>query len=213
MQAFSKCISYEDYLKVISNTMINGIKYNETNESSYASLALIKDKDTQDKMIKIMNHIDRTLSFNGSRGDEMWKKIDYFLALGVYYFLLKEKFNNLSENAIYTLIMGDCSSITPKNKEMILLLSDEELLDSIYKQNESKNSTLFDYINIFFMIHEHFDKNPFDLNNKDLCDKFIKEMTKKINEKTLNNDVMNMIEYWESNEEIRKTVLGGGISK
>ena len=213
MQAFSKCIKYDDYLKIISDAMIKGIKYNESNESGYASLTLIKDKDTQDKMIKVINHIDRLLSFNGSQGDEMWKKIDYFLSLGVYYFLLKEKFNSLSENAIYTLIIGDCSSIIPQNKEMIALLSNEKLLDSIYKQNENNNFTLFEYNDSFFMIHEHFYKNPFDLGNKELCDKFINEMVTKVNEKTLNNGVMNMVEYWKFNEDIRETVLGGGISK
>jgi hypothetical protein len=194
--------------------MINGIKYIESNESGYAALRTIKDPKIQRKIIDIFNSIDKTLSFKGSNDNEMWKKIDYFLALGLYYFEFKDKFNELSEKSIEVLLLGEMYTINESNKSFISLFSNEELLSEIYNQGKNSNNLLlFVYSDYFFMIHEHFRKNPFDLNDKELCDCFIKEMILKINTKTLHNGVENMVEYWKSHEDIRKIVLGGGLSK
>ena len=213
MLAFSKCNTFDDYLNLISSSMIDGVKHIEANESGYAALRTIKDPRIQRKVIDIFNSIDKKLSFKGSNDNEMWKKIDYFLTLGLYSFEFKDKFNELSEDAIETLLLGEMSTINESNKAFINLFSNEELLREIYNQGQSSNELLFVYNDYFFMMYEHFYKNPFDLNDKELCDNFIKEMISKIKTKTLHNGVENMIEYWESHEDIRKIVLEGGLSK
>lgn len=213
MQAFGKCRNYNDYLKILENHISNGTTYFESNEEGFSILCGINDTDDQKKIIDIFKLVDKELSCSSIHNDEMFKKIDYFLVLGRYYSLFRDCFDSLDAKEIFTLLMGEMSLINDSNKDFIRLFSNRELLDSIYKESIEGNSndevSLFLFNDYFFMMGEHYSKNPFDLNDKDLCDGFIKKMILKINSKTLHDGVMNMIEYWESNDEIRNIVLGG----
>lgn len=213
MQAFLNCKKYSEYLKVLEGHISNGIPYLSSNEDGFSLLCSVNDINDQKKIINIFKLVDRELSQSSIHNDEMWKKIDYFLVLGRYYHLLNGCFDNLSEQEIFVLLMGEMSFLNDSNKQFVRLFSNRDLLDTIYNQSQDNihtgDNSIFGYNDYFFMMEQHYDKKPFDLDDQDECDEFIRQMILKIKTKTLHEGVMNMVEYWESNDEIREIVLGG----
>lgn len=201
MQAFNKCKDYKDYLNIIKESIINGVKYYDSNKEGFNYLENIEDKD-KSKIMKIMNLVDENFSFKGKKDNEMNKKINYLLSLGIFSNNYKEFFDKLSSSSIYTLLVGGFSSFNDYNIKYLDIFLDEKLLSLIY----SKGEFFFDIQDMFFMINEHFNK----FENKDDIVDFQNKMIERIITDTLHNGVMNMQEYWNSNEmdNVRNIVRG-----
>jgi hypothetical protein len=214
MLAFGNCKNYIDYLNKIKEAMVNGTHYYDSNESGLGVLTSIDDSKLQKKIITVFGMLDKELSTSSIHNDEMWKKIDYFLVLGNYISTFGDKFSELDERELCTLLLGEISSINDSNKPFIRLYSNKALLDCI-SNHKSEREALGDYSimglnDYFFMMDEHYEKAPFDLDDDNKCREFITRMIDLINSNSLHNGVMNMMEYWNSNDPIRETVLGGG---
>lgn len=214
MQAFTKCRIYTDYLSVINDSILNdNLKIYEDNANGLSSLAMVSDPKDQDKIIRVFKIFDNVLSYHSSKNNEMFKKINYLLSTGVLFHDYKEFIENLNATEIFTLVFGEYSKVNEYNKEFLPIFSNKQLLSTIITKNDeeekSKNYTVFGVSDYFFMIKEHFKKNPFDINDLEKRNSFIQEMIERINNNTLHNGVNNMIEYWESDEikNIRRGVL------
>jgi len=211
MQAFSKCKNYDDYLRVIYNSIEENISYQKDNKEGLIKL-LKANETSKKKIMQLMKLIDQEFSFNGSKSNEMFKKIDYLLVIGYFEQDYNELFMKLSIEDLYTLITGEYSSINDYNKNLLPIFSNEQLLKVIRIDNQKKkiehNTNLFDVCDYFFMIRQHYDKNKFDINDKEKKDEFIYKMICKIHDNELHDGVKNMLEFWNSKEmdEIRKTI-------
>lgn len=201
MQAFKECQNYEDYLSIIKEYMINDGKYHKEIEKGYSYLAGIKEKNTQDKIKVIFKLIDKELSYNGSKDNEMWKKINYLLSLGVFSYEYKEYFDNLKPNLIFILIYGEYV-LSDYDRPYISLIANKNLLQSIEEDNKKRNDkfSIFGLADYFFMIKQHYYKNKTLLQQKEAQEKFINDMIKKINNGTLGDGVMNINDYLNSSE-------------
>ena len=201
MQAFNKCKGYKDYLSIIKDSITNGVKYYDSNKEGFNYLSKIEDKD-KSKIIKVMNLVDEKFSFKGEKGNEMNKKINYLLSLGIFSNNYKRDFDKLSPSSIYTLIVGGFSSFNDYNTKYLNIFLDEKLLSLIYSNSEF----FFEIQDMFFMIKEHFDKLE---KEQDLVN-FQNEMMKRIITDTLHDGVMNMQEYWNSeNMEYARNIVRG----
>jgi len=202
MQAFSNCKSYNDYINIVKESINNGVKYYDLNEKGLESLESIEELKDKSKIIKVMNLVDNNFSFKGKKDNEMNKKINYLLSLGVFLNDYRGKFDELSANSIYTLIIGGFSSFNEENIPYLNVFSNEKLLSMIYNKNEF----WFDIQDVFFMIKQHYDK----LENKDNLIKFRNDMSSKIETGNLHDGVMNMLEYWNSDEmeNVRNIIRG-----
>ena len=202
MQAFTGCKDYNEYLNVVKESIKNGIKYYDINKDGIKYLENIQDIKEKSKIIKIMNLIDENFSFKGKKDNEMNKKINYVLSLGIFSNKYKKYFDELTPNSIYTLIIGEFSSFNNYNIKYLNIYLDEKLLSLIYNKNEF----WFDIQDNFFMINSHFDK----LENKTDIESFRNNMIDKLLTDTLHDGVMNMQEYWNSDsmENVRNVVRG-----
>lgn len=192
MQAFTNCKNYNDYLNIIKESILNGVKYYDDNENGIKCLEMVESEKEKRKIIKVMNLVDENFSFKGKKDIEMNKKINYLLSLGIFFNNYKEYFDNFKDSSIYTLIVGGFSSFNDYNRKYLDIFLDDNLLTTIYNKNEF----WFDIQDTFFMIKEHFEK----LENKENISSFRNDMMYKINNDTLHEGVMNMTEYWNSNE-------------
>ena len=133
----------------------------------------------------------------------MYKKINYLLVIGTIITEYKEIFEELKEEDLYILINGEFSNINESNKDLFQILSEKELLKAIREKTDNKS--LFGYSDIFFMIKEHYKKNPFFYKEEEKRKKFIEEMIDRINNNSLKDGVQSMLEYWNSEEiEVQK---------
>jgi hypothetical protein len=201
MQAFNKCKGYKDYLSIINDSITNGIKYYDSNKEGFNYLSNIEEKD-KSKIIKVMNLVDEKFSFKGEKNNEMNKKINYLLSLGIFSNNYKGDFDKLSPSSIYTLLVGGFSSFNDYNTKYLNIFLNEKLLSLIY----SKSEFFFDIQDMFFMIKEHFEK----LENKEDLAVFQNEMIERVVTDTLHDGVMNMQEYWNSeNMEYARNIVRG----
>ena len=201
MQAFNKCKGYKDYLSIINDSITNGIKYYDSNKEGFNYLSNIEEKD-KSKIIKVMNLVDEKFSFKGEKNNEMNKKINYLLSLGIFSNNYKGDFDKLSPSSIYTLLVGGFSSFNDYNTKYLNIFLNEKLLSLIYSNSEF----FFDIQDMFFMIKEHFEK----LENKEDLAVFQNEMIERVVTDTLHDGVMNMQEYWNSeNMEYARNIVRG----
>lgn len=203
MQAFSKCRYYDDYIKIIYEAIKSGTSYQKDNKDGIEKLLKVEEKNKK-KILQIMKLIDQEFSFNGSKSNEMFKKIDYLLVLGYFENDYKEIFEKLPVEELYTLIIGEYSSINDYNKDLLPIFSKEQLLKVIRLDNQKKkeehNTNLFDVSDYFFMIRQHYEKEKFDLNDQNKVNEFIYRMICKIHDNKLHDGVKNMLEFWNSEE-------------
>ena len=214
MQAFTDCKKYSDYLSVIGESIpLIQTKVYKDNLDGLSFLTMVNDLKDQSKIIKVFRLIDCELSYNGSKNNEMFKKINYLLSTGVLYHDYKEYFDNLDAAQIFVLIFGKYSKIDKDNKELLPIFSNKELLDTIIQKNEddinNKEYNVFGISDYFFMIEEHYNGNPFDPKDDKQREKFINDMITRIKENKIHEKVRNMLEYWNSDEvnEVKKGVF------
>ena len=213
MQAFSKCKEYKDYLSVIQYAYIDGVSYYEENDNGFIYLNMIKDEKAQKKIMKVLKRVDQELSENSVKNNEIKKKINYILVLGILSHDYQEIFEQLDSEELFALIYGYYSKVDESNIATIRLFSNKRLLDAIIRRNEedekNKKSLLFGISDYFFMIEQHFNNAPFDINDDEQLTTFIDCMIEKLDNNTLHNGVRNMLEYWQSSgmEELKKGAL------
>lgn len=208
MKAFNNCKEYKEYLEIIKETLLSGINYYEENENGFLYLTEVENDKDKKKIISTFKLIDSELSYQGTKNNEMKKKINYLLSLGTFYHDYKYIFNSLSSENLFTLIYGCYSKIDKNNSFYLPIFSCSKLLDAVRKDNREKEK-LFGEKDYFFMIENHYKKEPFDINDINLRNNFINEIIEKINTNTLEIGVNNMIQYWESDEmnEIKRGIM------
>jgi hypothetical protein len=214
MKAFNDCRKYEDYLIIIDEYIkSNQSKIYPDNANGLSFLTMITDLNEQQKVIKVFRLIDYELSYIGTKTNEMFKKINYLLSTGVLMHDYKNYVEKLNPQELFALIFGKYSRVNDSNKGLLPIFSSKELLNAIINKNEddikNKRYNVFGISDFFFMIEEHYKRNPFDTTDEKSVNKFINEMINKINTNTLNENVKNMLEYWESDEmqEIRRSIF------
>ena len=204
MQAFVNCKEYIDYLDVIKNSDIKIAKKYEENEKGLEYLYNIQDELEQKKIIKVFKLIDSELSYNGSKDNEMFKKINYLLSTGVLFTNYNEYIKDLNPNELFALIYGEYSKVDKYNEPLLPLFTNKELLDTIinkYNEDlENNNVKVFGISDFFFMIKEYYLKNKFDINDEEKRKEFLDEMINRVKTDTLHDGVNNMLEYWNSEE-------------
>ena len=200
MLAFNGCEKYEDYLNVLKDYILTGEINSDKNEEGFSYLSLINDLTKQEKVIKILKMLDKSLSSSIVKDNEMWKKISSMLAVGIFSFEYKDNFDKMKPKSIFTFISGGYQSLNDYNKKYIPLFCSEKLLDLIYEASKSDDAPLFGIADYFYMIEQHYDSNEFDLSNEYLKEDFINEMIEKINNNTIHDGVMDLLEFWNSDE-------------
>ena len=192
MRAFENLNTYQDYLRVIQDNL--GQEY--ANHQGFLFLLQEEREDVQAKLIRLFKIIDSELSYSGSKGNEMWKKLRYILPLGVYLNKYPELFNELKTRELGTFILNNVSLINTDSDDFIRLLSNQRLIEAIENDYKGKKETVFGMADYFFMIEQHFKHKPFDINDEKARNEFIDLMISKINNNSLHDDVKNMLEYW-----------------
>ena len=199
MKAFNNCKDYKEYLEIIKEAMLSGINYYEENENGFLYLTEVENDKDKKKIIDIFQLIDSELSYQGAKSNEMKKKINYLLSIGIFEHNYKYIFDSLTSENLFTLIYGEYSKIDNNNLLYLPIFSNPVLLDTIRKDNREKEK-LFGEKDYFFMIENHYKNNPFDISDTKLRNQFTNEIIDKINTNRLEIGVNNMIQYWESDE-------------
>lgn len=180
MQVFKNQKKYEDYIRVIVNSMtsdtfefLNGFEH----ERGLKYLTRIKDEKLRKKVIKTLDFIDKDMT-EVPRQDETYRKLSYFLKAGILYGEYFEYTKDLTPEAISTLLTDNVFSM---NNEMtinyITILANNELLTYIRKNFKPGEKD-----EIMFAITGHYDKEPFDVENKKQLLEFQKNIILKLEE-------------------------------
>lgn len=170
MLVFSGKNTYEEFIREIGNGMTS-----DTFESDYGFphingfdyLASIKDEILQKKVMEALKFVDRELDFS-KKNNEMYKKLSYFLKVGILFGEYGEYISLLSPFSISTLVTESFISFSDEEaKKHIPVCANEELLTYVRKKCEYREIT-----DILFAVCQHYDQRPFDVRDSSLLEKF-----------------------------------------
>jgi len=174
MQVFKDKKKYEDYIRVLVNSMtsdtfefLNGFE----DEKGLEYLAKVTDVKLRKKIMKTLNCIDKDMT-EMPRQDETYRKLSYFLKAGILYGEYFEYTKDLTPEAISTLLTDNTFSMNDEmTKNYITILASNELLTYIrenYQPGEKDE--------IMFAITGHYDEEPFDVNDRKRVFEFQKDI-------------------------------------
>lgn len=175
MLVFKGKEKYEDFITFIGENMKSTtieFSMGMPNISGFNYLTTIKDDKTRKKVINALKKVDSDMD-DGPTHDETFKKISYFLKVGILYGKYYRYVEKLSTSSIATLATESSFSFED-NKEYIELLSSEELLQMVRNTVD-----LTDKNDIIPAIITHYEKNPFPLDDYEKLNKFRKDEMEK----------------------------------
>ena len=163
MLVFKDKKDYYDFVRVIGEGMkSDSLEFcgGMSNYKGFEYLAKMDDCKKKSKIMAVLRRIDVDLN-DAPRQNDMFKKLSYFLKVGI---LFGENYNDiekLSANALATLVTESSFSFE-NEKKYISLLSDETLLLKI-----RNIADLTDKYDMVFAIIQHYDANSFDIQDEE----------------------------------------------
>lgn len=211
MQVFKGKKTYEEYIRAIANGMtsdtfefLSGFE----NERGLEYLTREYNIKKQKKIMRTLSCIDKDLT-EIPRQNEMYRKLSYFLKVGIIFKEFDEYLINLTPEAIATLITENTFSMNDNmTRKYIAILADNDFL--MYLRNTYKKGELDE---IMLAITGHYDKDPFDIYDSRMVKHFQRmarvkltyEKDKYINEVPTYSDFAD--ELWQREQE------NGGMKK
>jgi len=208
MKAFVNCIEYEDYLKKINEGLEKySFLSNDSSREKEKKLEEIKDSERKDKIIGAFNVIDSALSSGHQKSDEMYKKLNSLLALGVLFSDFYPNIEGLSADDLAFLAYGGYSEFSDTSRAMISILSDKKLLKAVRKGERASFDSLIGSLDTFYRIQQYYMINPFVAAlDEEARQAFVNSMIEKINNGSLTNGTTNYI------DDAQAKLQGRGVS-
>lgn len=199
MLSFSNKTKYEEFVRTIGNGMKSDtfeFYSGFVHERGLYYLVACKDKEMQKKIMATLKTVDRDLNFTGEK-DGMYRKLSYFLKVGIFFGEYTDNAKVLSPEAISTLLTGTYFAMDESDSKYITLFTNNDML--LYLRNNYTNPE-----NVLFAMEQHYDNSPFDVTNEEETEIFrLNEMKKlKLNEKAFFTDVKSIYEMY--NEAVYK---------
>ena len=178
MLVFKGKNSYEEFVRAIGNGMTSDTfeaGYGFAHIKGFDYLVSIRDKADQDKIMNTLRLVDKELNFS-RKNDEMYKKLTFFLKVGILFGEYRRYMEDLSPLSISTLATESLISFRDEEaKRYIPVCANEELLSYVAKEFEYA-----DVMNILYAVCQHYDHNPFDVNDEKELKKFQKNELKRL---------------------------------
>lgn len=175
MHVFKGKERYKEFVRVIGN----GIKSDTfefskgmPNELGFKYLVSFNDPGIQNKVINTLKKVDSDMDDVPSQ-DGMYRKLSFFLKVGIIFGKYYDYVKDLSPLALSTLVTESHFSLIDEG-QYVALFSDEDMLLSIrsIRNGMDKND-------IFLAVAQHYDMNPFDISDEQKLKEFrISEMNK-----------------------------------
>lgn len=189
MLAFKNKKTYEEYIRVIGNGMTSDtfeFLRGAENQRGFDYFIAIKDEKLKKKIIKTLERVDKDLD-TFPKQDEMYRKLTFFLKVGILFGEYFEYMDKLSPEAISTLATDNHFSMEEEATKYVPLLSNNDFLLAL--RHEIKDGERDE---IMFGITQHYDKEPFDIKNEQKLNEFRNNELEKlrIDKSTFMSDVM-----------------------
>lgn len=162
MQVFKGKKKYEDFVRVIGNGMKSDtFEFDQgmPNEIGFKYLVSFDDSVIQNKVINTLKTVDSDMD-DVPKEDGMYRKLSFFLKVGIIFGKYYDRVKDLSPLAISTLVTQSHFSLTDEG-HYVALFSDEDMLLSIRSICNG-----MDINDIFLAVMQHYDMNPFDINDE-----------------------------------------------
>lgn len=178
MLVFNGMKTYEEFVRAIGNGMTSDTfeaGYGFAHIKGFDYLTSIRDRSDQDKIMNSLKLVDKELNFS-KKNNEMYKKLTFFLKVGILFGEYRRYMEELSPLSISTLVTESLISFRDDEaKSYIPICANEELLS--YVANECEYA---DVTNILYAVCQHYDQNPFDINDEKKLKKFQKNEIKRL---------------------------------
>lgn len=165
MLIFKNKKTYEEFIRAIGNGLTSDTFEGMAgfpNLKGFEYLVSIRDKTLQSKVMRTLKFVDQELNYSRT-SDEMYKKIEFFLKVGILYGEYNKYMSNLTPLLISTLateLLIPFYSEYAKN--YIPVCASKEFLEHI-----RKNCQYPEYEDALSAVCEHYDERPFDVEDKE----------------------------------------------
>ncbi len=207
MLSFKDAKNYEDFIKIIGDGIARKdsfeFYFGSPNERGFRYLISFTDGKLQKKVMKTLKTIDSNMD-GVVYQDEMYRKLTYFLKVGIAFSEYEEYMADLSTEAISTLLTNTYFSMDDEARIFIPLFGNNHFL--LFLRNSFSEDLRED---IFFAMEQHYEKNPFDVSNPLLLDEFRKKEITRLtsNQSEFFKDVIRVGDF--AFESFKNTKRGG----
>lgn len=196
MLAFKGKETYEEYVRVIGNGMTSDtfeFLRGAENERGFSYLVSIKDEKLRKKIMKTLATVDKDMD-TFPKKDEMYRKLTFFLKVGILFQEYPEYMKELTPEAISTLATDNHFSMEEEAKKYVPLLSGNDFLLALRKEYRDGERD-----EIMFAITQHYDKDSFDVSEKEKVKEFQERELKRLrtDKKEFLSDVMSFSDLAE----------------
>lgn len=196
MLAFKGKETYEEYVRVIGNGMTSDtfeFLSGAENERGFSYLVSIKDEKLRKKIMKTLATVDKDMD-TFPKKDEMYRKLTFFLKVGILFQEYPGYMKGLTPEAISTLTIDNHFSMEEEAKKYVPLLSENEFLLALRKEYRDGERD-----EIMFAITQHYDKDSFDVSEKEKVKEFQERELKRLrtDKKEFLSDVMSLSDLAE----------------
>lgn len=178
MLVFKEKKTYDEFVREIGNGMTS-----DTFEAGYGFphlrgfdyLVSVWDKNDQKKIMDTLKLVDRELDFS-KKDNEMYKKLSFFLKVGILFGEYSKYMYDLSASSISTIVTESLISLDDEEaKKYVPVCANDELLSYVGKECEYSKQT-----DILYAICQHYDQNPFDIADEKALKRFQQNELKRL---------------------------------